>query len=175
MGTFHNPKSLANHQKEKAERLAHMMKIEHAKVANDCYLEAHRLTGGRVTTRQLRAMGHPYGRRAGSSSNIKTKRTTLGRQRNIKGTRARLPALPINRQSGRLQDAIRLSRRSGSGKVAQTYILQVLRNMAPYAKYILSLSGTIKMVTRPFWQTLFKYWKTKNFELLMKLRQEQRK
>lgn len=175
MGTYRKPQDLANHQRVKAERLAHSLKIEHQRLANDCYVEAHKLTGGKITTRILRAMGSPFGRRAGSSSIIGTKRTTLARQRGIKNSRMRLPTLPINRQSGKLQDAIRLTRRGGTGKVTQTYILQVLRNMAPYAKYILSLSGTVKMVTRPFWATLYKFWKKRNFELLIKMRQEQRK
>lgn len=175
MGTFRNPHDLARHQKAKAERQAHSLKVGHSKLANECYQEAWRITSGRISTRTLRAMGHPYGRRSGSYSDVTSRRAVLGRQRTVKGSRMRLPGLPINRQSGKLQQAIKLNRRGGTGKVSQSYVLQVLRNIAPYAKYVLSLGGTVKMVTRPFWTHLYKYWKRKNFELLLKTREQMRK
>lgn len=175
MGTYRSAKDLARAQRDRANETSRMLKIEHGKLANDCYQEAHRITGGRLSTRMLRAMGHPYGRRSGSFSDIKSRKTVLGRQRTTKGTRMRLPGLPINRQSGRLQQAIKLNRRTGTGKVSQVYILQVLGNIAPYAKYVLSLGGTTRMVPRPFWTHLQKYWKKKNFNLLVKMRQKMRK
>lgn len=86
----------------------------------------------------------------------------------------KLPALPINKQTGRLQSAMKFQKRTG-GSAVQTYVFQIYRNIAPYAKYVLSLGGTVKMTARPFWQHLYKFWKKRNFDLLIKMREESRK
>ena len=174
MGTFYRAKDLARHQRLKAERLAHTLRVFHSNLAQDCYHEAKIITGGTTSTRDLNAMGNPYGRRGGSYSDIKSRKTMLSRQRTVKGSRVKLPPLPINKQTGKLSQAIKLSKHTG-GNAVQSYVLQVYRNIAPYAKYVLSLGGTVKMVARPFWQYLFKFWKRKNFELLIKMREEVKK
>lgn len=175
MGKFTNANELAKKQRKKADQALKSLKIGHQKLAEDCYLEARKITSGRTSTKSLKAMGHPYGRRSSSYSDIKSRKTILGRQRTAKGSRMRMPGLPINKQTGRLQNSIKVDRRGGNGKSIQTYTLRIINSIAPYAKYVLSLGGTVKMVARPFWQHLFKFWKRKNFELLLKMREEQRK
>gem|GEM_PF-4812407 len=135
-------------------------------MCNELYEEAHKNLSGKVPEKALEKMGHPLGRGT-------TKSGEPGRQRKVKGLRVRLPALPINVQTGKLRDALKLYRR-GVGDT-QTYVLQVSKNLAPYAKYVLALGGTKRMVTRPFWANLQKSWRRKNFDLLVKMREEQRK
>ena len=128
-------------------------------MANELYEEADKLLSGTTPTSELVEMGHPYGRNDGIGGRP-------GRQRRIKATRQLMPTLPINQQTGRLRSALRLTQRNKG--TAQVFILSVSRSVAPYAKYVLALGGTVKMVARPFWQTLFKSWKHKNFDILVK-------
>lgn len=114
--------------------------------------EAIGLTSGSVRTSTLRKLGHPYGRRPS------------GRRR------GRLAALPINAQTGKLRAGFsRVKVLGPGGKVSYD-----LTNKAPYAKYILSLGGTTKMVSRGFWRELRKIWRRRNFELLLRMRKIQK-
>jgi hypothetical protein len=80
------------------------------------------MTSGNVSTAELRRQGHPHSRR---------------RPQNV-------PRLPINRQTGGLQSAIRIVRRA-SGEVEQLY----LRVDHPHA-IVLRKGGTSNMQDRGF-------------------------
>jgi hypothetical protein len=87
------------------------------------------LTSGTVSTRELRRMGHPFSRRRPQAS---------------------VPKLPINKQSGNLQDAIRIVRRvRGDG---EEIYLQV---NSPHAM-VLAKGGTSRMVPRGFFEAFAK-------------------
>ena len=161
MAVFRDPGALAKTQRLRAEAMKRQLRIGHRELANDMYKEGFKLLSGDIKQRDLDAMGHPFGRRD-------TPDGKPGRQRRVKGLKTLMPTLPINYQSGKLRDALRLSQRNQGEK--QVFVLQVLKSLAPYARYILSPSGTTKMVTRPFWASLQKLWKRKNFELLIKMR-----
>jgi hypothetical protein len=80
-----------------------------------------------------------------------------------------VPKLPINRQTGRLQQSLRITKVSGG---IQSYRLEF---MAPHAKYVLAQRGTRKMVARGFWTAVKTDWESRNRQLYydMKLRQLQ--
>lgn len=97
---------------------------------------------GNITARSLAALGHPFGRDGGlqrrfslakaSKLGVKAKRSGRGK--------GYLPGIPINRQTGRLYSEVR-AWQSDSGS-------WLLGSTVPYAKYVLSWSGTKTMVTR---------------------------
>lgn len=148
MATFSDPKALLRAQGSRFNRVLGDLVIEHERLTKDMKAEAVALTSGTVRTTTLRKLGHPFGRRAS------------GRKR------GRLPVLPINAQSGRLRAGfVRVKVPGGSGKIHYD-----LSNKAPYAKYVLSLGGTTKMVSRGFWRELRKVWRKRNFQLLMRMR-----
>jgi hypothetical protein len=143
-----DPRSLLRAQGQRFNRVLGQLVIEHEKMTKEMRSEAIGLTSGTVRTSTLRKLSHPFGRRAS------------GRKR------GRLPVLPINAQSGRLRAGfVRVKVPGGSGKIHYD-----LTNKAPYAKYVLSLGGTTKMVSRGFWREMRKVWRKKNFELLLRMR-----
>lgn len=88
------------------------------------------LTSGTYSTQELRRMGHPYSRRHPNP--------------------AAAPRLPINRQTGQLQDALRVVLQF-AGETVKIW----LKVNHPHA-VVLSEKGTSKMVARGFWKELHK-------------------
>lgn len=148
MARHTDPLALLRTQGNRFNRVLGELVIEHEKMTQVMKSEAIGLTSGTVKTSTLRKLGHPFGRRAS------------GRKR------GRLPVLPINAQTGRLRAGFtRVKVLGSSGQIHYD-----LSNKAPYAKYVLSLGGTTKMVSRGFWRELRKIWRKRNFDLLMKMR-----
>ncbi len=148
MARFTDPLALLRAQGNRFNRVYGELVMEHERMTREMKSEAIGLTSGAVSTSTLRKLGHPFGRRG------------TGRKS------GRLPVLPINAQSGKLRASfIRVKVQGGSGKIHYD-----LSNKAPYAKYVLSLGGTTKMVSRGFWRELRKVWRKKNFDLLIRMR-----
>lgn len=94
---------------------------------------AYDLLGGTISAKRLRELDHPYARRHG---------------------RALLPVLPINVQTGKLRESMRVIGAGGTeSKPRKIFRLQFF---VPYAKYVLALRGTKYMLPRRFWPTLTK-------------------
>lgn len=152
MPTFTNGYALAQAQKLRFGVLVRSLRVEHAQLAKDMGEKAVDLTSGRISSKTLKLMGHPFGRGKG--------RRALkggGRATNIGG---RVSLLPINRQTGRLSNSLRVFKRQ---TVPQTFILQF---MAPHAKFVLSLTGTRRMVPRGFWPAMGAAWRQRNKRLI---------
>ena len=143
-------------------------KAMHRDLAIEGRNDAHELTSGGVSSKELRRLGHPFGYGP----------TGMKRGTNIKGSRSKIRNLPINRQTGRLQSGFRLTRESGG---VQSF---GIRNNAPYAKYILSPYGTTRMVGRgysgivgetgPSKGETVKRWHRRSSAMLMVLRERQK-
>lgn len=103
--------------------------------------DALNLTSGKVSTAQLRRMGHPFARAR-----------ALVRTRGKGGRRSPVPKLPINRQTGRLQESLTVQKRY-DGPRGQVIVLYF---GAKHAKFVLALGGTRRMVARGFWRELLK-------------------
>ena len=95
-------------------------------------------TAGTVSSDMLAKLGHPFGRGATSAHRQAGGRAQRGSPRG----RARIPLLPINRQTGRLHDTLHLQK-LGERQWS-------VRTTAPHAKFVLSPVGTRYMVPRGF-------------------------
>lgn len=155
MATFTSAKALARSQAKRFARVERSLKIEHAEMAKQMQGFAVALTSGTISSQELARRGHPFGRGKGR------KTTGKGALRMRMGT----PLLPINRQSGRLVKGWRLMPRRTSGM--QSFTLQ---NVAPHSKFVLSPTGTRRMVPRGFWVAMRKEFKAKNKDTLQRMR-----
>lgn len=139
MRTFTRPIDLARHKEAQLRRMFRGFHQEFEKIVNESLQDGIDLTGGSVTSKQLKELGHPFGRgpRANTYPGGGLKR----------GSRTKIPNLPINQQSGRLRRGwyVRLEQRGQGRRVYR------LGNTAGHAKYILSPWGTRKMVGRGIW------------------------
>lgn len=101
------------------------------------------LTSGTVSSETLREMGHPFGRGPGAAKNF-LKKGNVGMRGNTKPNlgRRRIPRMPINVQSGRLNRSIvfRQTRRGA-------FDVDIGRGV-PYAQFVLHPAGTRLMVGR---------------------------
>ena len=104
-------------------------KTAHKMLAYEGFKDLKAQTSGTTKTKELRAMGHPFGRGVNSQA---------GGAR--KGQRRKMRTAPINRQSGKLNQQIYLKKQSRNSLI--------LGSNAPYAKYLFSHNGTKKMVRR---------------------------
>lgn len=118
----------------------------HKELATQGREDFHDQTGGQVKSKTLAAMGHPFGRMAtGGMRNITKGRAGSFSDAGLKGQVTKkgvVRPLPINVQTGRLRRAITLQGPSGRLKVYKLY------SAAPHAKYVLSPTGTRKMIAR---------------------------
>jgi hypothetical protein len=122
------------------------------------------LTSGSIPTETFIALGHPLGR------------TGAGRMRGISDLarqalkfRGSVPLLPINRQTGDLQESLKVEGPIGSDK---RYIVGFT---APYAPFVLSPTGTRLMVPRGFFQELERRNKARLHGQLLRARDMQRR
>jgi hypothetical protein len=109
------------------------------------------LTSGRVPEAQLRAMGHPFGRTAGGARGVVKKSRKYGAlsaRAKSKGAVIRkgvLMPLPINRQTGMMRASYFKTAPSGKDRIVN------MGFNAPYARYVLSPTGTRYMTARGFY------------------------
>ncbi len=121
-------------------------------------------TSGRVPTKTLRAMGHPFGRKVsgdertgvrGIREGYMTRETKSGRFQSRLSRHAKakgnsiskgvLNPLPINKQTGKLRASFFQTPPTGADlRVDMGYA-------SPYAAYVLSPTGTHRMVARGFY------------------------
>lgn len=138
MRKFTRPIDLMRHKQKQLEGMKIDFHKEVQKIAMESLQDGINLSGGRISSDQLKAMGHPYGR--GSSA---AQSTAGGLKRKGRG---HAPLLPINQQSGKLRRGWRMVAKRVAGKTSY-----VVFNQAKHAKYILSPWGTRKMVGRTIW------------------------
>lgn len=150
MATFTRPAQLMAHMQRRATTHIHSMRDAHRELIAGGKRDYAQYTSGRVSTRQLRQMGHPFGRQAGGGirgvGNGVTTRA-LGKHAQHKGNRVRkgvLAPLPINVQSGEMRRSFFQTQPSGAD-------LRVDMGFAsPHAQYVLAPRGTRRMVARGF-------------------------
>lgn len=152
MATFNSAKELAKYQKARAaafQRLTgKVTQKEGDRLAKRMQTRALQLTSGTRTTRELAILGHPYKR---------SRRRYTSRERAARAVLKSARLLPINRQSGRLQEEMKVYaviRRLGR----DTRLILRIKNAAPYALFQLDPEGkgTKTMRPRGFWKALVK-------------------
>lgn len=131
---FTRPVDLARHKEMQLRKLWRGSEAEFDQIVRDSLQDGINLTGGSIRQKTLNKLGNPFGRgpRPNSFAGGGLKR----------GSRTKIPNLPINMQSGRLRRSWYVQRQGNTWK---------LGNRAPHAKFILSPWGTRKMVGREIW------------------------
>lgn len=158
MGVFTSPTQLLVHQKKRFATASLTMHEAHEILAEGGKEDFLSQTSGTLTEKMLRKIGHPYARSArvlnikklngfvGVNENTVSKKTgKLNRNSKLQQVSARgtVRDLPINIQSGRLRRAIQLDKKAGrAGAIYDLY------SAVPYAKHVLSLTGTKYMRAR---------------------------
>lgn len=107
------------------------MRRGHEEIAKGGREDLVGVTGGSISSRQLRLMGHPYGRGASAKQRGDTKLM-----------RKKAPLLPINKQTGKLRGGVFLRRASGG---TQSFDVG---SSAKHSAFIFHPAGTKKMVGR---------------------------
>lgn len=138
MRTFTKADDLRKHKVKQLQGMRIDYQREVERIARESVQDGINLTGGRITTKQLRQMGHPYGRGTSAAT------STPGGLKRL--PRGKAPLTPINQQSGQLRRGWRMRAQGGPGR--RTYIVY---NTAKHARYILSPWGTKRMVGRKIW------------------------
>jgi len=126
----------------------------HRQIADGGTADYHDLLRGGVSSKTLRRMGHPFGRR------LQASKPGAGR---VRGT---LPLLPINRQTGRLIASIQLRPADGG---TQAFHVGPTAS-AGRSMFVLSPGGTSKMVARGVYVVIEKRWKARNKALVDTMR-----
>jgi hypothetical protein len=161
MATHKSVASLMRAQEERFRRMDLSMNNLHTELVRGAYRDAAELTGGKVSTRTLRQMGHPFGRIGGAGSRT-TGRGIQGDPRRFRGigrkgqiTRGAIRPLPINKQTGELRNKMKLEGPRGVEKVYS------LGSSAPYAGFVLNPKGTRKMIARGYFPEIVRRHKAR--------------
>ncbi len=149
MGVFTTPTQLRVRQRARFEQVKRDIKKVHRIMAEDGETDFHDATDGKIKSKQLAAMGHPFGRLSSGDPRTGGRGAKDGRKfigAGIKGQVTRkgvVRPLPINEQTGRLKRGITLTGPLGGRRSEYRLFTTV-----PYAKYVLRPGGTRKMVDR---------------------------
>lgn len=144
MGTYQTLTQLRAAQVKRFAAIKGDINQVHTMIARDGKGDFEEQTVGTVSTKTLRQMGHPFGRMGGAGSNTGVRGVNNpSRFKGIKMRKGVLPPLPINRQkTNGLHSSIKQPGPSGATHRYDLYA------DAPYAKYVLSLTGTKRMTAR---------------------------
>jgi hypothetical protein len=153
MAIYTRPADIMRAQEARFRRMGVAMLDVHRELVRGGKRDAAEATGGAISTKDLKAMGHPFGRVGGQGSG------TIGR--GIQGDRKRFSGkgdkgqittkgvvkpLPINKQTGKLRDSFFLNGPTGPNHVYD------MGFAAPYATFVLSPSGTKRMIPRGYFE-----------------------
>lgn len=168
MATFYDGRALAASQQRRFNNFRRSARLAHQQMAEEMQKEAVDLSHGGISSAELAAMGHPYGRGRGRSTYNygANKSASRGSGKVRIAARGAAPLLPINRQTGKLASSWRLFRRF-KGDGGQQVDLQ---NISPESKFVLNPGGTKRMVARGFWVEMRKRWRPRNKRLIAELR-----
>lgn len=138
--------ALQRHQMKRFARMQLGQQRVHRELASQGERDFVGSTGGQIKSKTLAAMGHPFGRMAtGGMRNIVKGQSGKFGSAGLKGQVSKkgvVRPLPINVQSGRLRRAITLQGPAGHFSTYRLY------SAAPHARFVLSPTGTRKMVAR---------------------------
>lgn len=142
MGVYSRPLDLYKGQVARFQKMQYDMTKIHMEIVKGGREDFTDLTGGNISTKQLRAMGHPFGRGLSSKSSTASGLMRGNRSKKVNAGRRFVTPLPINKQSGRLRSGIFMRQVSGGT------LSYIVGSDAPYEPFILSPSGTKRMIGR---------------------------
>lgn len=155
---FNDAMALARKQSRFASLARRLMEKHQDALISAIKIEHQQRTSGRISEKRLRSAGHPFARNKFRAGFTRQALQADGPRKNryrqsSKGASpaAIFPKLPINRQTGKLQQAI------NSAKIRETqnerrYFVGFRDSVAPYWKYVLARGGTRHMVPRGYVQ-----------------------
>jgi hypothetical protein len=149
MSAFKRLHQLSLAAKAAAERAGDNARALHKIRVEGLVFDHNQLTSGRVPTKALRKMGHPFGRQGGAGS-ATGMRGIQGDAKRFQGigkkgqisAKGVLSPLPINRQKGKLRQRFFVQDRKNETRMGYR---------ANPANAVLSPTGTSKMVARGFY------------------------
>lgn len=148
MGIYTTPTQLRVAQRRRFDRVLGDMQAVHREMATGGFKDFLQATSGRISTKQLALMGHPFAVNTFISARSARARwragemVAMGLSSARKGQiskRGMVRDLPINKQSGELRRGIKLQGPSGPGSDFRLF------SDAPHAKYVLRPRGTSTM------------------------------
>lgn len=167
MSVYQRPADLARAQQRRFDAMKLTQQGAHKELVEQGQNDHIAYTGGGVDKKALRAMGHPFAREGASGRGIvknkaqfksygnryafqSTTKNGVVNKSQAQVTKGKINPLPINRQSGQLRRSYFKTGYQGRDMVVR------MGFKAPHAKYVLSPTGTKKMIYRGF------YSKTRN-------------
>jgi len=155
-----NISKLSQGQRRKFNGVVRSIKLEWDESEKDISYVAWKLVSGSIPTRTFVLYGHPLGK---NNAVTVSKMTKSGHNRLFRVTKegSMVPLLPINAQTNRLRNSMRVVRRTSKGVVNRFLFFT-----ARYAKYALSPEGTKTTVSRGFWTALYAYQRTRKKQIL---------
>lgn len=155
MATFYRPAQLVARMEARADAVVHSLQDAHMELVRGGIEDHARFTSGRVSSEELREMGHPFGRvvsgnRSTGARGVQNGATTkdLSAHARIKGNVIRkgmLAALPINKQTGDLRSSFFSTNPTGPAMIVD------MGFHSDHAPYVLSPTGTRLMISRGFY------------------------
>jgi hypothetical protein len=159
---FTKPIDLYKAQVARFAKMTGDIRKGHREIVREAWQDAQELTSGAITSKQLAAMGHPFGKGASAALSTPSGRrrgaSVASRRKHMGG--GSLTGLPINRQTGALQRSRYMRKVSGG---AQRFDVGF---SAAHGKYVLAVRGTQRMVARGYWREAKRRWKPRNLALL---------
>lgn len=164
MSTYTDAKQWADAFAQRLDKKARSAQEAHRMLAYATKDDLYRLLSGGISSDELEAAGHPFGRNLAGGM-----RGLLAHRKGKAGVlRRKYPIYPVNVQTGLLRSSLTLSQMKVPGSI-QSFDLY---STAPYAKYILNPLGTTFMVGRDILTghalgkqapgQLERYWRAKN-------------
>lgn len=162
MSVYQRPADLAKAQQKRFDAMKLNQLSAHKELIDQGAADHMLYTGGGISKKALRQMGHPFARNGASQRGIvknKDKFRTYGNRYTFLSTtkkgvvtdsktqvsRGRIDPLPINRQSGKLRQSFFKTKQTGANHRVQ------MGFRVNHAKYVLSPTGTKKMIHRGFY------------------------
>lgn len=149
MPTWNSYLDLYDHQKAAFEAVNRSARQTYRQLGEGAFKDLRELTGGSIDQKTLRRMGSPYAR--GGPGAVVARGVSKGyaQKQNLKSTKGLAPLLPINRQSGRLQQSIRIVHRSMAYAIEDSVFFDP--GVAGSSLWAVSPNGTSKVVPRGLW------------------------
>lgn len=166
MSVFQRPADLARAQTARFNAMHKTHESVHEELVGQGQNDHNAYTGGGLSKKTLRAMGHPFAREGSAGRGIKDKAKQkkfagYGRRYAFQATdkngkvvtqtktqvqaRGKVNPLPINKQTGELRRSFFRTKYGGKDRVVW------MGFRSKHAKYVLSPTGTKKMIYRGFY------------------------
>ena len=166
MSVYQRPADLARAQQRRFDAMHKTHENVHDELVGQGQNDHNAYTGGGISKKALRAMGHPFAREGSAARGIKDKKKqakfagygkrytfqatnkqgkVVTQSKTQVGAKGKVNPLPINKQTGQLRSSFFRTKYGGKDRVVW------MGFRSPHAKYVLSPTGTKHMIYRGFY------------------------